>query len=114
MTMLNKIALVFALATALAGALPAFVGTALAQATVPQGECTTNYYGHGSCGGRDSNPSLHHFIPHAAKSGLVGAGFKPAPTPGVREISFLSPCGERDGVRRQAHWSKVIMPSIAI
>ena len=40
--MLNKIALVFALATALAGALPAFVGTALAQATVPQGECTTN------------------------------------------------------------------------
>jgi hypothetical protein len=38
--MLNKIALVFALAAALAGALPAFVGTALAQATVPQGECT--------------------------------------------------------------------------
>ena len=47
--MLNKIALVFALATALAGALPAFVGMALAQATVPQAECTTNYYGHGSC-----------------------------------------------------------------
>src|ERR1700731_3825996 len=91
MTMLNKIALVFALAAALAGALPAFVGTALAQATVPQGECTTNYYGHGSCWGLDSNPSLPHFIPHAAKSGLVGAGFKPAPTPGVREISFLSP-----------------------
>jgi hypothetical protein len=49
MTMLNKIALVLALATALAGALPAFVGMALAQATVPQGECTTNYYGHGPC-----------------------------------------------------------------
>jgi hypothetical protein len=49
MTMLNKIALVFALATALAGALPAFVGMAFAQATVPQGECATNYYGHGPC-----------------------------------------------------------------
>jgi hypothetical protein len=49
MTMLNKIALVLALATALAGAVPAFVGMAFAQATVPQGECTTNYYGHGPC-----------------------------------------------------------------
>jgi hypothetical protein len=49
MTMLNKIALTFALATALMAALPNFVGMALAQATVPQGECTTNYYGHGPC-----------------------------------------------------------------
>jgi hypothetical protein len=49
MTMLNKIALAFALATALIGAMPAFVGVAFAQATVPQGECTTNYYGHGPC-----------------------------------------------------------------
>jgi hypothetical protein len=49
MTMLNKIALVLALVTALAGAVPAFVGMAFAQATVPQGECTTNYYGHGPC-----------------------------------------------------------------
>ena len=47
--MLNKIARLLALATALAGAVPAFVGMALAQATVPQGECTTNYYGHGPC-----------------------------------------------------------------
>jgi hypothetical protein len=47
--MLNKIALVFALATALIGALPTFVGAAFAQATVPQGECTTSYYGHGPC-----------------------------------------------------------------
>ena len=47
--MLKKIALTFSLATALVGALPAFVGMAFAQATVPQGECTTNYYGHGPC-----------------------------------------------------------------
>jgi hypothetical protein len=49
MTMLKKIALTLALATALVGALPAFAGMAFAQATVPWGECTTNYYGHGSC-----------------------------------------------------------------
>jgi len=47
--MLKKIALTLALATALVGALPAFAGMAFAQATVPWGECTTNYYGHGSC-----------------------------------------------------------------
>ena len=47
--MLKKIALTFALAAALVGEQPAFIGMAFAQATVPWGECTTNYYGHGSC-----------------------------------------------------------------
>jgi hypothetical protein len=47
--MLSKIALAFALATALIGALPTLGATAFAQATVPWGECTTNYYGHGPC-----------------------------------------------------------------
>jgi len=49
-TMLKKISLAFALATALAGALPAFAGMALAQGYSAQfGECTTTYYGHGPC-----------------------------------------------------------------
>jgi hypothetical protein len=49
MTVRNKIAAAFVLAAVLAGALPAFIGMAFAQGTVPWGECTTNYYGHGPC-----------------------------------------------------------------
>ena len=48
--MLKKISLAFALVTALAVALPALGGIALAQGYSAQfGECTTNYYGHGPC-----------------------------------------------------------------
>jgi hypothetical protein len=49
MTVLMKIAMAVVLAAALAGALPAFMEMAFAQASVPWGECTTNYYGHGPC-----------------------------------------------------------------
>ena len=47
--MLSRIALAFALVAAVIAALPGFVGSSQAQATVPYGECTTNYYGHGPC-----------------------------------------------------------------
>jgi hypothetical protein len=49
MTMFSRIALAFAFATVVIVALPAFVATSHAQATVPLGECTTNYYGTGPC-----------------------------------------------------------------
>jgi hypothetical protein len=49
MTMFSRIALAFAFATVVIVALPAFVATSHAQATVPWGECTTNYYGTGPC-----------------------------------------------------------------
>jgi hypothetical protein len=49
MSMLSKITLAFALAVAFLATLPLSVGSSLAQATVPQGACTTNYYGTGSC-----------------------------------------------------------------
>jgi hypothetical protein len=47
--MLSKITLAFAFALAILTAVPAFVGSSFAQSTVPQGQCTTNYYGKGPC-----------------------------------------------------------------
>jgi hypothetical protein len=49
MSMLSKITLAFALAVAFLATLPLSVGSSLAQATVPQGACTTSYYGTGPC-----------------------------------------------------------------
>jgi hypothetical protein len=47
--MLSKVTLALAFAIAILAALPASVGSSFAQSTVPQGECTTNYYGKGPC-----------------------------------------------------------------
>jgi hypothetical protein len=47
--MLSKITLPFAFAIALLATLSASVGSSFAWPTVPQGECTTNYYGKGPC-----------------------------------------------------------------
>jgi hypothetical protein len=47
--MFSKITLSFAFAIALLATLPGSVGSSFAQATVPQGSCTTNYYGTGPC-----------------------------------------------------------------
>jgi hypothetical protein len=47
--MLSKITLALAFAIALFATLSASVGSSFAQSTVPQGQCTTNYYGKGPC-----------------------------------------------------------------
>ncbi len=46
---MSKITLAFAFAIAFLATLPLSVGSSFAQATVPQGSCTTNYYGTGPC-----------------------------------------------------------------
>ena len=85
--MLNKIALVFALATALAGALPAFVGMAFAQATITataRAEGLINPLSttliipplHGTCRFAPLSPRLHRtrVFPSSVAKGLAEVG----------------------------------------